>query len=648
MDSVRSRAIARRRLQRLWAAAAMILLLSWVPQAAWAQGPQTLGYEGRLAGPGGAPITANLTITFRLYDVLSGGSPLWAETQTNVAVDGGNLAVELGSVTPLPRGVFGRQLYLGIQIAGDTEMAPRPKLTASPYALRARSVLQRTTHVPADGTAVENGAALLAAMAAITDATAAAPAAIELDAGTYDLGVSGLIVKSFVTVSGKGIDRTILRSSFFEGFGTAATGGTVVLADDAAVAGLTAFNNANAGQTAQRDTIAINAQGVRARLDQVKGIADSTGANPTACCDNAAGVLIAGVDARAVAVQGVATAGSSPSFSVARGIQISGRLINSQTVWPTGVTARDLRGVCLESAGFCTGIQVDSDSILVDGATAEAVAPAAAGYRGLQVFSQGNGGAVLRNIVATARQANPGNGGDVYAVRMGSSQGTLPLVIDALVAEATGNTATGREVAGLMVVPGAPGAPITSPRIELSNARITARNAGGGAVHGMRLVDYAVIARNVDVRSENTATTGFTTGIWLQRNPTNPPEPQPFEAYNSRVQQLHAVAGGLGCGICAAAGDLSLFNTTIDAFDNCLDLYTGTPAGPNRPTRTRFVQGTCNTRPARAFAVATNSQTLIVTNSTVTQAGVTVQNGGVATCTYVARADGTTLTSSCQ
>jgi hypothetical protein len=619
-----------------------------MPFAAMAQAPSTLGYEGRLAGPGGQPITGTLSITFRLYDVASGGTPLWSEVQASVPIDGGNLAVELGSVTPLPPRIFGRQLFLGIQIAGDTEMTPRPRLTAAPYALRARGVLQRTVHVPADGTAAANGAALLAAMAAITDATADSPAAIELDAGTYDLGASGLAVRSFVTVSGQGIDRTVLRSSYFEGFGTATTGGTVMLADDSAVVDLTAYNNANAGQAAQRETVGINATGQRARLERVKGVGESVGASPTACCDNAAGVVIRGDDIQAVSVEGVARAGSSTSFSVARGISITGRLVNSQLIWSTGVTARGLRGTCLESAGFCTGIQIDSGRILVDGAVGEALAAASAGYRGLQVFSQADGGATLRNIVATARQTTPGNAGDVYAVRIGTGANTLPLVIDGLIAEASGNTAAGREVAGLMHVGSAGGVGTTGPRIEVSNARISARNSGGGAAHGMRLIDYAAVLRDVDVRSENTAATGFTTGIWTQRSPTNPPDPQTLDMHNTRIQQLHTVTGGLGCGICASAGDLNLFNSTIDAFDNCIDLYTNNPAGPNRTTRARFVQGSCNTRSTRAFGVATNGQTLVATNSTVTLGGVSVNNGGVAICANVVRADGTALSSTCQ
>jgi hypothetical protein len=155
----------------------LMLLLSLLAAGAVAAAPPaTLGYQGRLASAGGIPVSATLSITFRLYDVPSGGSALWTETQPAVDVDGGNLAVELGSVTPLPSSIWGRQLYLGVQVAGDSEMLPRPALTASPYALRAAATMKRTLVVSAEGTPAENGAALLAAVASIADASAATPA----------------------------------------------------------------------------------------------------------------------------------------------------------------------------------------------------------------------------------------------------------------------------------------------------------------------------------------------------------------------------------------------------------------------------------------------------------------------------------------
>lgn len=197
-------------LARLVIAAALALL--GLPASA--QAPTTLAYQGRLADAGGTPISASLSISFRLYTSPAGGAPLWSETQNAVDVDGGNLAVELGRVVPLPRSVWGQQLYLGIQIAGDSEMAPRPRLTASPYALRAGSLQKRTVVVSAEGTPQENGSALLQAVAGITDASASAPVAIELDAGLYDLGTQRVVLPSHTALIGKGQAATVITSAF--------------------------------------------------------------------------------------------------------------------------------------------------------------------------------------------------------------------------------------------------------------------------------------------------------------------------------------------------------------------------------------------------------------------------------------------------
>jgi len=182
---------------------ALGLLLSAF-EIASAAAPKTLGYQGHLADSGGNPITADLSITFRLYDVASGGSALWSEIQPAVQVDGGNMAVELGKVTPLPPNVWGKQLYLGIQISGDSEMAPRPPLTAAPFALRAGGTMKNTIVVSAEGTPIENGTALIAAAAtAATTASENQIVSVEMDAGTFDLGNARLDVASFVVLSGK-------------------------------------------------------------------------------------------------------------------------------------------------------------------------------------------------------------------------------------------------------------------------------------------------------------------------------------------------------------------------------------------------------------------------------------------------------------
>ncbi len=86
-----------------------------------------LSYQGRLLDASGVPVpNGTYTVVFSIYNVSTGGSPLWTETQ-NVAVDKGGFAVYLGSVTPLTV-LFNEDYFLGIKVGSDPEMTPRLKL----------------------------------------------------------------------------------------------------------------------------------------------------------------------------------------------------------------------------------------------------------------------------------------------------------------------------------------------------------------------------------------------------------------------------------------------------------------------------------------------------------------------------------------
>jgi hypothetical protein len=187
----------------------LLLLILLLPSLLAAAPPNTLAYQANLADASGQAITGTRNIVFRLYDVPTGGTALWTESQTNVLIDGGNLAVELGLITPLPRSAFGRQLYLGVEIQGDSEMTPRPPLTSAPYAQRAAGLFRQRFEVPADGTPVENGTALLALLAGLPAATANAPIVVQLDAGVFDLGPNPLLLPSFVTLRGQGAGNVL-------------------------------------------------------------------------------------------------------------------------------------------------------------------------------------------------------------------------------------------------------------------------------------------------------------------------------------------------------------------------------------------------------------------------------------------------------
>ncbi len=109
--------------------------------------PGLISYQGYLTDSAGQPLNGTVSLTFGLYEAVSGGSPLWSETQTNVPVSNGYFSVMLGSVTPLNAANFnGPSRYLQVTVdsgSGPTEL-PRQQFAAVPYALQAANAWSLT------------------------------------------------------------------------------------------------------------------------------------------------------------------------------------------------------------------------------------------------------------------------------------------------------------------------------------------------------------------------------------------------------------------------------------------------------------------------------------------------------------------------
>ena len=113
------------------------LILLTVPILLFASPPRVLNFHSKLTDSAGVGINDTLDITFRLYNVPTGGTPLWSETHSSVPVVKGLFDVTLGAVTPFPDSVdFSEQYYLEIQVGSET-MVPRLPLKSAPYAIRA-------------------------------------------------------------------------------------------------------------------------------------------------------------------------------------------------------------------------------------------------------------------------------------------------------------------------------------------------------------------------------------------------------------------------------------------------------------------------------------------------------------------------------
>lgn len=109
--------------------------------------PARVPVQGYLTATDGTAVDGGKTIEFRLYDVASGGTAWYTETQI-ATVDKGNLTVYLGAITPLDINQFRRgTAYLGVTISGESEMQPRLELATVPFAAYA-AYAQETAAVP--------------------------------------------------------------------------------------------------------------------------------------------------------------------------------------------------------------------------------------------------------------------------------------------------------------------------------------------------------------------------------------------------------------------------------------------------------------------------------------------------------------------
>lgn len=155
-------------------------LLAAVSQAR-AVGSGELSYQGYLTDSTGAPLNDMVHVSFALYNVPTGGLPLWTDS-LSVAVEQGLFSVELGGAgVPFPLNLFDDPLWLGIRVEADAEMVPRRSLHSSGYAFKADDAdslqgqdaasLDQSAHVsdfsnPHVVTAAQTGAASSAELAA--------------------------------------------------------------------------------------------------------------------------------------------------------------------------------------------------------------------------------------------------------------------------------------------------------------------------------------------------------------------------------------------------------------------------------------------------------------------------------------------------
>ncbi|MBK7631921.1 MAG: hypothetical protein IPJ23_14680 [Ignavibacteriales bacterium] len=126
-----------KKLTLLFAAIILVALVSNI----FSQGiPETINYQGVLKDAGGVLVpNGDYNLTFKLYNVESGGSSIWSETKL-INIVGGIVNTQLGSVNPIPQATFNAAAWLGITVATGTELTPRIALTSVPYSIYSLNV----------------------------------------------------------------------------------------------------------------------------------------------------------------------------------------------------------------------------------------------------------------------------------------------------------------------------------------------------------------------------------------------------------------------------------------------------------------------------------------------------------------------------
>ena len=124
--------------------------------------------QGRIATSAGSPLNGSYDIRMALYTSASGGTAVCVDTDTVAVVDGLFTAI-LNSCTP--EDISGQQLYLGIKVGTDPEMAPRQAVYGTPYAhsLRPNAVIDNT--VSGHGLTVKSAGSGLANTSLVADNT---------------------------------------------------------------------------------------------------------------------------------------------------------------------------------------------------------------------------------------------------------------------------------------------------------------------------------------------------------------------------------------------------------------------------------------------------------------------------------------------
>lgn len=224
--------------------------------------PGTMTHQGFLT-EGGNPVSGTVALRFGLYSGPSGGSPLWEETHSTVAITDGYYTVMLGSLTPLTPSLFSsptRYLQVSANTGAGYINLPHQLLSSVPYAFYANQAdvapWSGLTGVPAgfadgnDGVEYHNVivvatsggdfTSVAAALKSISGSSASNRYLVWVAPGVYtETALSS--IPAYVHLKGAGPNATVITANRSSGTpGNAAA--TIDLLENSAISDLTVRN----------------------------------------------------------------------------------------------------------------------------------------------------------------------------------------------------------------------------------------------------------------------------------------------------------------------------------------------------------------------------------------------------------------------
>ncbi|MCL0100053.1 hypothetical protein M1O55_04220 [Dehalococcoidia bacterium] len=100
--------------------------------------PSFVNFQGYLrdSTTGESVSNGNYSMRYCLYGSPTGGSAVWCETHSSIAISNGIFSVQLGTTSRIHSRILARpSLYLGVKVGNDSELTPRSRLGSSFYSV---------------------------------------------------------------------------------------------------------------------------------------------------------------------------------------------------------------------------------------------------------------------------------------------------------------------------------------------------------------------------------------------------------------------------------------------------------------------------------------------------------------------------------